>query len=525
MLKQLRGIALVLMFSMVIWAARATQSPVVPGSQKPETPNIGSDDKDKAASDRPAVPVAWTTAVDPKPISPSVKKGLDWLVEHQLKDGGWGQGDESQQMGGGADLRDKPNVADTSIAALALIRSGSTPSSGPYKDAVAKAVRYVRSQVESSDSKSLDVSTVKGTRVQGKLGPNIDTFLASLLLAEVKDRMGNPEENKSLELALNKVLGKIKAHQKADGTWDNATGWAPILAQSMAGKGINRAYQSKAKVDGVLLARTEDYANVQFAATSAPASGAVVSADSFGGAALASAPVASPPDAGKPGAPGRAPVVVGTSSPGVAVASTAELGVPGRRIASGGFAGGAGGIGGGSGGFAGGRGSAGVELYDRASSLSVLSDSVNSNKTLEAELKKKVETSKDGKEVAEAKDKLRRIDATKFACAQAQEAIIVRLEDKSFVAGFGSNGGEEFLSYMNIGESLVLKGGPEWKKWDTSMTENLNRIQNDDGSWTGHHCITGRTFCTSTALLVLLGDRTPVPVQAKDKDKDKADVK
>ena len=36
------------------------------------------------------------------------------------------------------------------------------------------------------------------------------------------------------------------------------------------------------------------------------------------------------------------------------------------------------------------------------------------------------------------------------------------------------------------------------------MTANLNRIQNDDGSWTGHHCITGRTFCTSTALLVLL---------------------
>ena len=49
------------------------------------------------------------------------------------------------------------------------------------------------------------------------------------------------------------------------------------------------------------------------------------------------------------------------------------------------------------------------------------------------------------------------------------------------------------------------------------MTENLSRLQNDDGSWTGHNCITGRNFCTSTALLVLLGDRTPVPVQAKDK--------
>jgi hypothetical protein len=46
------------------------------------------------------------------------------------------------------------------------------------------------------------------------------------------------------------------------------------------------------------------------------------------------------------------------------------------------------------------------------------------------------------------------------------------------------------------------------------MTANLNRVQNQDGSWSGSHCITGRTFCTSTALLVLMADRTPVPVQA-----------
>ncbi len=40
----------------------------------------------------------WTTAVEPKPLSPSVKKGLDWLVEHQLASGGWGEGEESPQM-------------------------------------------------------------------------------------------------------------------------------------------------------------------------------------------------------------------------------------------------------------------------------------------------------------------------------------------------------------------------------------------------------------------------------------------
>ena len=94
-----------------------------------------------------------------------------------------------------------------------------------------------------------------------------------------------------------------------------------------------------------------------------------------------------------------------------------------------------------------------------------------------------------------------------------------RFQDDKFVSGFGSNGGEEFLSYLNIGESLVVDGGERWEQWDQKMTENLNRIQNNDGSWTGHHCITGRTFCTATALLTLMGDRTPVPVDAVAKDK------
>jgi hypothetical protein len=50
------------------------------------------------------------------------------------------------------------------------------------------------------------------------------------------------------------------------------------------------------------------------------------------------------------------------------------------------------------------------------------------------------------------------------------------------------------------------------------MTETLNRIQDKDGGWSGHHCITGRTFCTATALLVLMADRAPVPLAAKIKE-------
>jgi hypothetical protein len=105
---------------------------------------------------------------------------------------------------------------------------------------------------------------------------------------------------------------------------------------------------------------------------------------------------------------------------------------------------------------------------------------------------------------------LKRVDEAEKLLEESTKGVVKQLENPAFVQGFGSNGGEEFLSYMNISEALLLKGGDEWKKWDKSMTESLTRIQDKDGSWSGHHCITGKTFCTASALLVLTADRAPV---------------
>ena len=44
-------------------------------------------------------------------------------------------------MRGNESLKDTPNVADTCIAVLALVRSGSTPREGLYRDAIVKGVR------------------------------------------------------------------------------------------------------------------------------------------------------------------------------------------------------------------------------------------------------------------------------------------------------------------------------------------------------------------------------------------------
>jgi hypothetical protein len=69
--------------------------------------------------------------------------------------------------------------------------------------------------------------------------------------------------------------------------------------------------------------------------------------------------------------------------------------------------------------------------------------------------------------------------------------------------GFGSNGGEELISYLMTGESIRLQGGQEWKLWYDGMMKKMITIQKADGSWEGHHCITSPVFCTAAALLLL----------------------
>ncbi len=157
-------------------------------------------------------------------------------------------------------------------------------------------------------------------------------------------------------------------------------------------------------------------------------------------------------------------------------------------------------------------GSAGVPLYSTASHLSSASQSVYNFKAMKPKLRRTAAgeaASKDEQDRAAAK--LKYIEEAEAAQEESLSASYAYFKDDRFRQGFGSNGGEEFLSYLNISETLALKGGKEWEDWDRNMTDNMTHIQNADGSWTGHHCITGRTFCTAAALLVLLADRIPRP--------------
>jgi len=187
---------------------------------------------------------AATVPVKPKPLSEQVNKGLAFLVRQQHANGGWSQGEESTQMGNSGDrVKDLPNVADTCMATLALLRAGNTPKAGIYADNVLKAIDFVCKQVDKADKDSLYVTDVRGTRVQSKLGPYVDTFTVSLLFAELKGKMPDEKSEKRLVAALDKAIAKIHKNQRQDGTWANE-GWAPILSQAIASKGLNRAAQN-----------------------------------------------------------------------------------------------------------------------------------------------------------------------------------------------------------------------------------------------------------------------------------------
>ena len=72
------------------------------------------------------------------PVTIAVDKGVKWLVSVQGKDGGWGQdGGETSYVRQGERLESNGNdVANTAVAAEALLHTGTTPTTGEYRDSL-----------------------------------------------------------------------------------------------------------------------------------------------------------------------------------------------------------------------------------------------------------------------------------------------------------------------------------------------------------------------------------------------------
>jgi hypothetical protein len=453
-----------------------------------------------AAADKPAPAKSAADSAAPEPVTPKslseqVEKGLAYLLSQQHEDGGWGQGGGWRQaiqasspnapssqekpsstarpavaVGGrveGKEVADPSDVGNTCIAAMALLRAGSSPSEGPHAKQLARAVDFICRKVEASDTESLYVTDVRDTQLQSKIGAYADTFLAGWLLAEVKGKTKDGADSRMLA-ALDKVIAKIERNQKADGAFANNHGWAAVHSQALCGICLNSAAANGVKVKAETLARDYrlatnnlDVEKGEFKKAEGDRRG---SFSGFAGAASAAAP----------------------SAPS----------------------------------------NAGIDLYQLSAQNAQLQSKTSANRAPKQAAERVLAAPESNSEQrADAAAKLADINAEDKAQAAATKGIVDKLDDQRFVAGFGNNGGEEFLSYMNISAALLVKGGPEWKKWDERMASNLNHAQNGDGSWSGSHCITGRTFCTATALLTLTADRAPAATPAEKNSASPASVK
>jgi hypothetical protein len=294
---------------------------------------------------------------------------------------------------------------------------------------VERALAFILRHVEASPNEGLAITDRQGTQIQRKLGPYIDTFLTSRLLVEMDGRSSKPARNVRIREALEKTVAKIETHQLADGSWNHAGGWAPVLGTSMASRSLYEAQQKGVAVADSTLDRAQTYT---LNALAGPSSAGRVLVDGIAigtgsgvgtgtGVGLATGTVAPPPPAAAP-----APVEA-----------------------------------------------AGVTLYQRAQALEQLSRTAES----------------------------------RVFYAERIAAIESDLGDARFVQGFGSMGGEEFFSYLNISDSMKRTGGEPWSRWHADVTRRILTLQNADGTWAGHHCITGRVAMTSAAILNLTIDR------------------
>ena len=355
----------------------------------------------------------------------SIQHGLEWITKAQSQNGGWGAGSHHRQ-----DVMDPKAVpsdpATTAMVAMALLRSGSTLKTGAYSSQLRNALRYLLKEIESSSSKSFNITDQTGTQIQVKLGANIDVILASQFLSNLLD--GNIEHDEQLKERVKKAnnicVSKIQQAQDGNGSFAGS-GWAGVLQSSFAANALESAQGQGATVDDKVLDRAREFQKGNYDSKTGNVKtemGAGVMLYSVTGSARASAKEAR-----------RADEAIGKARRDGRLAANAAP------------------------------------------------------------------TAQNLEKIGFGKD-----EAMKYSTAyEVYQSAKVQAQREDVMNGFGSNGGEEFLSYLQTGESLIIGKDNDWKKWYDTMSGRLLTIQNDDGSWSGHHCITSPVFCTATCLLIL----------------------
>jgi outer membrane biosynthesis protein TonB len=448
--------------------------PDAPVEKKPPEPTPEPEPKKDPPPAKAPEPV---TVAKEKPLSKNVQAGLDYLARSQMQNGAWAEGVENENPNNPAGRL--PSVAHTSLAGLAFLRAGGSPGKGDHAKRLTLAVEFVCAAVEKADKDSLSLGGGANTYIRTKLGKYIDTYLALWFLAEVKGQMADEKANQRVDKALAKVIDKMQRHQLPDGSWDSV-GVSPGVANGIATKGLFRARQVGADVDKAVLAKAEKRGRDYFekVTTVLPAPGTFF-------------PSPPPKPGDKPKTePGTKPVVGVTPGPGFQPGFVVGTLPEGFGV--------------------------GIDLYSLTSNLSALQEATSAARQAEVEARHIAESpGASESEKAAARELAERVATADKAHREAVETVSKHVNNEAFLMTLVGCGGEEFFGVEIVSESLRSAGHADWDKWDKFVTTGLNKSQNRDGSWSGGHCLTGRTFCTATALLALTADRAPIGSAAK----------
>ncbi len=149
---------------------------------------------------------------------------------------------------------------------------------------------------------------------------------------------------------------------------------------------------------------------------------------------------------------------------------------------------------------------AGVMLYSISSTSRNTAQDANKAKTEINRAKEEGKLDKDAEITTENLKKAGMSEAEAMKVVSAYEintAAKTQAMSNDVMTGFGNNGGEEFLSFLQTGEGMIVGNDNTWKKWYDNVSVTLLNIQEPDGNWSAHHCITKPVFCTATAVLIL----------------------
>jgi len=126
------------------------------------------------------------------------QSAINWLLEAQSPNGGWGAGSHAYQNITDPHLV-QTDPATTSFAAMALLKAGGPLNENPYKEQIMKALDRLLSDIDKRPDNGR-ITSLEGTQPQVKLGIHIDASMALQFLTEMRDQiddkaLGTREDN------------------------------------------------------------------------------------------------------------------------------------------------------------------------------------------------------------------------------------------------------------------------------------------------------------------------------------------